>query len=355
MIHRFLAACLGLGMMLTLSFAQEKKEVEKSDSASDRKAEYQKIFGEFKDARQKAMIAMRSAKTQEEQQAVKLPQEADFVPRLLKLLDGAGNDSDQVALDALTMAFYGFESKNPRVLETLEKNFATSPKIEQFVGIGINAPHPALPKFLEKVLATNESKKIKGMACFALASKAFEDDKAKEATAYFDRIEKEFADVSLGKRTLGEMAKGSLFELRNLQVGMPAPAAESKNLKGDAVKLSDLKGKVVVLDIWATWCGPCRAMIPHERELVEKMKEKPFAFISVSADDAKEDLEKFIKDEPMPWTHWWDGSEAKLLKDWNIRFFPTIYVIDAKGVIRYKNIRGAELDKAVEKLVAETK
>jgi thiol-disulfide isomerase/thioredoxin len=355
MIHRFLAACLGLGMVLTLSFAQEKKEGAKSDSATDRKAEYEKIFGEFKAERQKAIIAMRSAKTPEEQKAIKLPQEADYVPRLVKLLDGAGNDKDEVALDALTMAFYGFESTNPRVLETLDKNFAKSPKIEQFVGIGINANHPALPKFLEKVLASNESKKIQGMACYALASKAFEDDKAKEATAYFERIEKEFADVTIGKRNLADMAKGSLFELRNLQVGMPAPEAASKNLKGDAVKLSDLKGKVVVLDIWATWCGPCRAMIPHERELVEKMKEKPFTFISVSADETKEELEKFIKDEPMPWTHWWDGSEAKLLKDWNIRFFPTIYVIDAKGIIRFKNVRGKDLDNAVEKLVAEAK
>ena len=56
----------------------------------------------------------------------------------------------------------------------------------------------------------------------------------------------------------------------------------------------------------------------------------------------------------MPWTHWWEGQRDKgILKDWNVRFFPTIYVIDAKGVIRYKEIRGKELDEAVEKLVKE--
>ena len=151
------------------------------------------------------------------------------------------------------------------------------------------------------------------------------------------------------------MAKGSLFELRHLQVGMKAPPAESKNLKGEKVSLADYSGKVVVLDIWATWCGPCKAMIPHEREMVEKFKDKPFALISISADQEKKELEDFLEKEPMPWAHWWDGADAPLLKQWNVRSFPTIYVIDAKGLIRNKNIRGQELEKAVEKLLAEAK
>jgi hypothetical protein len=56
----------------------------------------------------------------------------------------------------------------------------------------------------------------------------------------------------------------------------------------------------------------------------------------------------------MPWVHWWEGADAPLLKQWNVRAFPTIYVIDGKGVIRNKNVRGEELEKAVEKLLAET-
>jgi hypothetical protein len=64
-------------------------------------------------------------------------------------------------------------------------------------------------------------------------------------------------------------------------------------------------------------------------------------------------LTKFIKDEPMPWTHWWNGARGGVLEKWNIKFFPTIYVIDAKGTIRFKNIREKELDEAVETLVKE--
>ena len=99
---------------------------------------------------------------------------------------------------------------------------------------------------------------------------------------------------------------------------------------------------------------PAWAMIPHERQMVKKFKDKPFALISLSVDDEKEDLEKFLKKEEMPWVHWWQGSSIGIAKEWNVRFFPTIYVIDAKGVIRYKNIREEELEKAVETLLKET-
>ena len=72
--------------------------------------------------------------------------------------------------------------------------------------------------------------------------------------------------------------------------------------------------------------------------MVEKLKDKPFVLISVSADDKKETLKEFLQTEKMPWTHWWEGQrESGILKDWNVRFFPTIYVIDAKGVLRYED------------------
>jgi thiol-disulfide isomerase/thioredoxin len=140
-----------------------------------------------------------------------------------------------------------------------------------------------------------------------------------------------------------------------LGVGKPAPEVESLTLDGKKVKLSDYKGKVVLFDIWATWCGPCRAMIPHERDLVKKLDGKPFELISVSADDKKEALQKFLEKEPMPWTHWWDnGPESAVLKKFRVRAFPTMYLIDHTGVIRYKwlgNPGDDKIDAAIDELV----
>ena len=122
-------------------------------------------------------------------------------------------------------------------------------------------------------------------------------------------------------------------------------------MDGQTVHLSDLRGKVVVLDFWATWCGPCRAMIPHERDLVNKLRGKPFAFIGISADHDLTELRRILKAERMTWPNIFDGSHGNLLHQYDIHYFPTIFVLDAAGVIRFKDVRGADLEKAVEELL----
>ena len=89
-----------------------------------------------------------------------------------------------------------------------------------------------------------------------------------------------------------------------------------------------------MLDVWATWCGPCKAMIPHEREMVERLKDKPFQLVSLSIDDEVKTLKEFLAKEKMPWTHWWAGPggwEAKFADDWDIRSIPAIFVLDRQG------------------------
>ena len=339
-----------------LSNAQDQN---KQTRSKEREERLHALIQDFLKARKEGYAALRQAQTDQERKAAqeKLPKEGDYLPRIHLLVSSGANDD--VAAEALAFAVFGLDTKDEKVFEALNTQFVKTDKIRRFVQMAMSgAPDGAKP-VLATVLEKNPSKELKGLACYALGTMAFEkngEKAAKEAEVYFARVEKDFADIKAGRKgTLGEMAKGSLFELRNLQVGMRAPTAESKNLKGEKVSLADYQGRVVVLDIWTTWCGPCRAMIPHEREMVAKLKDKPFALISISVDENKKELDEFLEKESMPWAHWWDGAEAPLVKQWNVRFFPTIYVIDAKGVIRHKNIRGEELEKAVEKLVAEAK
>ncbi|MCS6852721.1 MAG: TlpA family protein disulfide reductase [Gemmataceae bacterium] len=180
------------------------------------------------------------------------------------------------------------------------------------------------------------------------------DSLARRAEGYCERILKDHGEASGAVARIAREAKGILYELRHLAVGKLAPDVEGTDLDDKKAKLSDFRGKVVVLDIWATWCRPCRDMIPHEREMVKRLEGKPFVLLSVSADAKKETLVKFLEKEEMPWVHWHNGAKGGTLETYQVRFFPTIYVLDAKGIIRYKNIRGSALEEAVEKLLQET-
>ena len=95
-------------------------------------------------------------------------------------------------------------------------------------------------------------------------------------------------------------------------------------------------------------------MYPHERSLVKKMESKPFALIGINS-DPKDRLREVLKKENITWRSWWDGGDTNgpIARAWNVSGWPTIYVLDHKGVIRFKNVRGEKMDQAVEQLLEE--
>jgi hypothetical protein len=95
-------------------------------------------------------------------------------------------------------------------------------------------------------------------------------------------------------------------------------------------------------------------MVPHERSLVERYQGKPVVLVGVNSDAERETAQEAQVKRGMTWRSWWDGADGPIAAQWKIKFFPSIYVIDAQGVIRYANVRGAELEQAIESLLAET-
>jgi hypothetical protein len=95
-------------------------------------------------------------------------------------------------------------------------------------------------------------------------------------------------------------------------------------------------------------------MYPHERSLVKRLKDKPFALLGVNSDEDREALKKVIEKEEITWPSWWNGgTEGPIAKKWNVTGWPTIYIVDHKGVIRFKNKRDKAMDEAVDKLLSE--
>ena len=189
----------------------------------------------------------------------------------------------------------------------------------------------------------------------ARLAKADPEQMEADAEKQLETAANEYADVALGRTTVGELARGELFELRYLSIGKAAPEIEGEDLDGKPFKLSDYRGKVVVLDFWGNWRG-LRAMYPHERSLVKRTEGKPFALLGINSDADKDALKKVLVKEEITWRSWWNGpkgTSGPLSEKWNVNSWPTTYVLDAKGVIRYKNVRGEKMDEAVDALLKE--
>jgi peroxiredoxin len=140
-------------------------------------------------------------------------------------------------------------------------------------------------------------------------------------------------------------------------IGAPAPEITMLNTVGERVSLSSLKGKLVLVDFWASWCLPCRKENPNVVKLYNKYKDKGFTVFSVSLDDNKDSWLAAIKKDGLTWTHVSDLAGWKSVAPglYNFNSIPTTYLIDREGKILNRNLRGGDLEKAVENFIAAEK
>ena len=135
-------------------------------------------------------------------------------------------------------------------------------------------------------------------------------------------------------------------------IGKPALDFQVTDLKGEALSLEKYRGQVVLLDFWATWCGPCIAEIPKVKKTYEKYKDQKFQIIGISLDRSTEPLEAYIEKEELGWLQYWDKS-GKIGNLYKVRAIPSTFLIDGEGIIRKTNLRGHALEHAVAELVEE--
>jgi peroxiredoxin len=175
----------------------------------------------------------------------------------------------------------------------------------------------------------------------------------REAVQFYDRVVEKYPDFEGTRGRLAERAAQSLFHLRDLAVGKPAPEVDGPDVDGKPLKLSDYRGKVVVLTFSVDLPGPCRDAYPHYRALIERMKGRLFAMLSVNLDENKQTLKNAIASGEITWRCWWEGFDKRPNGDrWHVGFIPSVYVIDADGIIRAKEVKGKALDEAIDALMA---
>lgn len=137
--------------------------------------------------------------------------------------------------------------------------------------------------------------------------------------------------------------------------GTPAPAFTVKDDNGNPITLADLcKGKrYLLIDFWASWCSPCRKEIPNLKKLYAAYAKKGFQIVSISIDKKEKDWRKALSEEKLPWPNFRDNEGQELATLYKVKFVPTIYLVDAQGIIVGDNLHGEALADRLAELFRE--
>ena len=274
-------------------WAQEKAKEEKTEQKkpSTPAEQFAALQGEYQKAQSEFFLAYQKATTDEERQAVvaeKSPDRGKYASRILELAEK--NAEDPVAFEALLWIVSNVRTGDQpaRAVEIFTKDHIENEKLSQVCARLIYSPSPASELLLRAALEKSPHEQVRGTACYSLAkylkqqlrlveyfksqpeiAPQIEVFYGKELGTRLQSLDPEkinqeiedllaqtiesYAEVEVYGRTLGDLAKGELFEIRHLSVGKVAPEIEGEDIDGVAFNLGDYRGKVVVLDFWGNW------------------------------------------------------------------------------------------------------
>jgi len=162
-------------------------------------------------------------------------------------------------------------------------------------------------------------------------------------------------DPSMRESMEGKVLAERIEVLKRSDIGVPMLNFSQQDTEGKLVHFADFKGKYVLVDFWASWCGPCRAENPNVLKAYNRYKDKNFTVLGVSLDDKAEAWKKAIKDDQMPWTQVSDlkGFQNEVSTYYGINGIPSTLLVDPQGNIVAKDLRGASLNDKLAELLGK--
>jgi peroxiredoxin len=165
-------------------------------------------------------------------------------------------------------------------------------------------------------------------------------NKPEKALAVFKQVKRDYPTIKINGDTeeVITMLEGMVDRKKirdELAPGKPFPDFNENDVAGNPLSISKYKGKVVLVDFWATWCVPCIVKLPEIQKAYDKFHGQGFEVVGVSLDEEKERLQQFIKQKKMPWPEFFDGKrwENKLAQKYGVDQTPTAYLLDREGKI----------------------
>ncbi|HYG75343.1 MAG TPA: redoxin family protein [Planctomycetota bacterium] len=163
--------------------------------------------------------------------------------------------------------------------------------------------------------------------------------------------EKMYEQISAQFKEMQDQMAAQKAAQENLKPGKAPPEIKTKDLAGQEVTFGKFKGKVLLIDFWAGWCGPCMRMMPGLVQMYKQHKEAGLEILGINLDQTDEAAQAATKKAGATWTI---ARDQAIAEKWGIQSIPSLFLLDRKGIIRHVNIHSQELDEAIKALLKET-
>ncbi len=214
----------------------------------------------------------------------------------------------------------------------------TTEKVKEAWGKNADELHKKISDYLATYPKHRDG--LDHLAEMAALARVAGDDRTR--TLIVASVARNFPDHPMAREFKREQAVGKELEFRFTPVG------------GKPTSIKDLRGKVVIIDFWATWCGPCKKELPNLKKLLEKHRNDGLEIIGISLDENEKDLKEFVKENGIGWPQVVGKPAAEFADKWGIEYVPVMFVVDRQGKLRSVDARD-KLDKLVPALLAEKK